>query len=182
MIEEIIQQRAKTAARYACANLGICLDWQDFEDACQAAAEGFWMAWRKKPGEINYAMVAARNQATKEIIRHIFGHNPFNCASEESLAWASIATSEPRSRGLPNDVLRDLLCICLVSRKKKGQRGALAAARDVFICNALAREWNNKGIAQSLHTKPDHIKKYRQGIVRVLEEEKERRNRDADND
>jgi len=167
-----IEARALAAARRACARFGVRLDYEDFQDTVQAAAEGFWRAWQRRPGEIGYAVISARNAAVKFLIRDLWGSNPF--AADEKELCNAIAT-EPRTRGLPDDVLRTLQDIFLSSRTKRGRRGQLAAARETFICNALAREWSPDGIAHALATSGDQIKKCRQHIRTVLAQELKRR-------
>jgi len=171
-----IEERARAAAWYACGDLGVYLDYQDFQDVIQSAAEGFWRGWRRKPDRMGYAVVSARNAAIKFIIRQLWGKNPFNVVGEEVLSYTPIVVKESRD-GLPDEVLRELYHIFLGSRKKKGQRGALAAAREVFVCNALARGWETIGIAHALQTSRSQVKKCRRHIRAVLAKELERRSR-----
>lgn len=164
------------------SRLGAEFSREDYDDARQEARLAFWIAWERKPGNKAYAYVSARNAVVKFIIRVLWGKNPLGATELESISHFVTAQRVGQRDGLPESVLRELLVIFLDSRKIGGERGMMAAARDVFICNALAQEWNNQGISQALGVAPGSVKKYRQRIQKVLQEEIERREHDDGKD
>ena len=165
--ESLLYDKADQAVLSVTRRLGIILDYDDWQDARQAAALGFWRGWQRKPGNEIYCLISARNEATKFIIRCLFGKNPFCVLVEPEHTAAPTPTSDRHS--LPDDVLRELRELFLSARKNGGMRTHLVAARDVFIVNAIYRGWTNEGIANALDTVPDNVKKYRQKIRRILE-------------
>jgi len=174
-LADLIQTRATAAARRAYANLGVIPDREDFQDVVQGAAEGFWRAWNKCPGEIGYAVVAARNAATKCIIREVWGKNPFTITApiEDEFHTVILHNQQEEIGDLPEEILRELYRIFLASRSKRGRRGMLASARDVFVINALHKEWGNEAIATALGKPVDSVKKYRRRIQSVLKEQQD---------
>lgn len=174
-LDTIIQARAKAAARYAADRFSTRLDYKDFQDVTQSAAEGFWRAWSKKPGEMGYAIIAARNAAIRFMIRDLWGSNPFATTITDEMENCGVVLRAQREDicDLPDEILRQLQMLFLESRKKKGQRGALAAARDAFVINALHKEWSNEAIGNALDKPIDSVKKYRRRIRTVLRERSE---------
>jgi len=174
--ETVLMDRAKRAARQAIARLSVDLSIEDVQDVEAAAMLGFHVAWTRKPGNVGYAYIAARNEAVKFIIRDLFGRNPMSPTPLEKVEHYLAARHAGQRGPLPDDVKRELFGIFIDSRVKKGERGTLATARDVFILNTLAQEGNNAGIGMALDCPPSHIKQYRRRIREVLEDQlRERR-------
>jgi len=182
---DLLIEKLHWAVQGAQRRLGVLFDHDEIEDATQSAAEGFWRAWRKRPGNVGYAAVSARREVIKFFIRHLWGSNPLwtKELTEDTGAVPLLPTQAEELEGLPDEILRDLQRIFLESRAKRGRRGARATAREVFITNALQRQWNNEAIATALGTSVDAVKKYWHRIKRVLTQELERRNEnDGDTD
>ncbi|NJM67298.1 MAG: hypothetical protein HC851_17300 [Acaryochloris sp. RU_4_1] len=68
------------------------------------------------------------------------------------------------------DHLAQIHQLLLALRKKKGVRGQSAAMRDMQIIRFAALGWTNQEIGQELGIPGDHIKKYRQSIIRSLKQ------------
>ena len=168
---DIIQAKSTAAARHAAYRFGTRLDYEDFQDVVQSAAEGFCRAWNKRPGEIGYAVIAARHEAIRFIARDLWGGNPFSIEITDEIENCGIIlrTQREEIQDLPDKVLRELRALFLKSRNKKGQRGTLAAVRDTFVVNALHKEWSTEAIATALGKRVDSVKKYRRRIRTVLE-------------
>lgn len=163
-MERMIVKKSEIAAAVATRRLEVWLSYEDFRDVKQSAALGFWKGWCARPAlpeneRIGYAYKSAINQAIQFIIRRLFAKNPMRTRPLDDLA-SEAPPKEPRG-DLPPDVRRRLYEIFLNSRKKKGQRGRLAAMREVFIVNAVYRGDNDDSIAQDLGIPRDHAKAYR---------------------
>lgn len=164
----LLKSRARIAARKAIARLGVDVSLQDREDIEAEAMLGFFLAWQRKPGNIAYAYTAARNAATKFIVRTLFGNNPMGCTDIEKVQHFLAARHAGQRGPLPDDVKRELFALFLGSRKKKGDRGRAASNRDVAILDLVAQERNNDGVSVDLDIPAQHVKQYRLRIRRVL--------------
>ncbi len=72
------------------------------------------------------------------------------------------------ARSLSDDLVDELFELFLQSRKKRGQRGALASQRDVRIVSLLVAGYNNEGIGLELGIDAHDVAHYRRQIQNRL--------------
>lgn len=164
---------AKRAVKAARQNLNISfLNRSDYEDALQSAEEGILkgsLAIKKKAVKDpdRYIFISARNQAVTEIIRNIFGKNPFKVSSFDDLllSYSDDPVQETRVCPYPEQALIEIF---LDQKTKKGERGFLAAKRDTFIIRSLIAGANNKSIANDLNISEDDVRSHQARIRKIL--------------
>lgn len=189
MEPDAILALAERAARSVRKRHELAWTAEDFEDACQAGAEGIIRALRDAPdkGE-GYFFNAGRQAASRYAFRHTsVAAQTLTCADggsrEDGAAVNGISRgwSEPiEDAQLPQ--LRQVLSRVV---RKDGARGGpktrdqLAVARDLIILVGLSRGLSQTEIGADLSVPATHIHKYRQSIRRRLSAYKERSNESA---
>lgn len=107
------------------------------------------------------AHMASRGAAG--LIRRTWGAR----AGDRHLALVQFVETEERE--LPDALAEELLALFFDQRKKRGQRGLQAAARDVAIVALLVAGYPNDAIAMTLDISYNSVKQYRRDIRGRLE-------------
>lgn len=174
-MERSLLDLARIAAVSARRRLGRApyeVDQVEFEDWVGAAALGIAKALERHPDASEaYLIGAGRRECICWLMRSWWrspkaGLLPaWDDGEEQAVELAERASGWE----LSDSQLLAIWQMMYEARSKRGVRGEMATDRDVAILVCLLRGWGNAEIARELGLTADHIKKYRQQIVRRLE-------------
>jgi DNA-binding CsgD family transcriptional regulator len=144
----------------------------EFEDWVGTAALGIAVALHRQPDASEaYLIGAGRRECICWLMRS-WWRGPkttplpaWDDGEEQAVELAERASGWELSEGQLLAIWR----MMYEARSKRGVRGEMATDRDLAILVCLLRGWGNAEIARELGLTADHIKKYRQQIVRRLE-------------
>jgi hypothetical protein len=91
-----------------------------------------------------------------------------NCQFEKVEGWLLKPESKCQADDFIDRNLAEIQALLLELRSKKGMRGLSAASRDVQIIRLASIGWSDREIADEMRMPLNHIKKYRQSIVKNL--------------
>jgi hypothetical protein len=93
-----------------------------------------------------------------------------NCQFEKVEGWLLKPESKFQSDDFIDRNLEEIQQLFLNLRKKKGSRGLSAVSRDIQIIKLSSLGWSDREIADEMKMPLNHVKKYRQSIIKKLKE------------